>query len=271
MPTVVPLIFQSACLMLLNKSSCTTLMIPHTELLRTVFKILQHIASQSMKSKSWISELTAWAAATHQCIIYFKLTLADVKWCQCDHRHVLTIKPKLGFFLTAYTQTCDVPDNDPSEQCCCHGSFSTGLMSWSVISCPAELMLQGLLLWVTASSVSSYPFPSSGLLGTPRNCLFFCPVIHLLNHFTCGVSVERCALSLGDQTLFFSLCWGNAFYLLFMLLMPHPDTDIISLPFFMWFCHHLTNIHGLESGSLFFKVFKPWGKTDISQNKITSH
>lgn len=103
MPTVVPLIFQSACLMLLNKSSCTTLMIPHTELLRTVFKILQHIASQSMKSKSWISELTVWAAATHQCIIYFKLTLADVKWCQCDHRHVLTIKPKLGSLDSLHT------------------------------------------------------------------------------------------------------------------------------------------------------------------------
>lgn len=29
--------------------------------------------------------------------------------------------------------------------------------------------------------------------------------------------------------------------LLFMLLMPHPVSDIIALPSFVWLCHRLTN------------------------------
>lgn len=58
--------------------------------------------------------------------------------------------------------------------------------------------------------------------------------------------------------------------------MPHPDTDIIPLPFFMWFCHHLTNIHGLESGTLFF-FFIYFLNREVRQtlsqipNKITFH
>ena len=59
-----------------------------------------------------------------------------------------------------------------------------------------------------------------------------------------------------------------------MLLMPHPDTDIMPLPFFMWFCHHLTNIRGLESGSLFFVFFLNLEvRQTLSQipNKITRY
>lgn len=195
-----------------------------------------------------------WAAATHQRIIYFKLTLADVKWCQCDHRRVLSIKPKLGSLNNQHTNLWR------SGQ----WSIRAILLSWIIFHRFDELKCNQLsgranvtrFVDMNDSFISlliSFPLLwAAGILMNSSQLPFFCPVIHLLNHFTCGVSVERCALSLGDQTLFFSLCWGNAFYLLFMLLMPHPDTDIISLPFFMWFCHHLTNIHGLESGSLFF-------------------
>ena len=83
--------------------------------------------------------------------------------------------------------------------------------------------------------------------------MLFWLVIHLLHHFAV-VEVLRCALSAGDQTLLSSLCWGNASYLLFMLFFLCPFQTLTSLRShpFMWFCHHLSNVHGLENGRLFF-------------------
>lgn len=108
---------------------------------------------------------------------------------------------------------------------------------------PAEVHMNHLR---TAAFLSCYPPP---------------PSLH------CGESGERYALSLGNPISLIML--RQYFYLLFMLLMPHPDTDIISFSFFMWFCHH----SGVRKCSLIYLfIFSLEVRQTLSQiPKITFH
>lgn len=95
-------------------------------------------------------------------------------------------------------------------------------------------------------------------------------IIHLLNH--CHVVKVLREMHCHLETEHYFAHYAEVMLcLLFMLLMPNPDTDIIPLPFFTWFYHHLTGSRGLKVVAFFFSLLEVRQKLSLIPDKITPH